>query len=104
LTAARAALKAFNTALTDVERGQSLRQLQLSLPGCVEEAELRAIEDGVAIDCSKPNHCDSTCGSVLAYGYIPFFVVLTNCVVMKLVVPRMSYVLFRCHLCLISLA
>ena len=48
---------------------------------------LQVIADGVSIDCSKPDHCESTCGSATAYFFIPFFVVLTNSVVMKLVIP-----------------
>lgn len=87
LDTARSALEAFANADSDVALEHSLRSLQIALPGCVTEEELRALEDGVTIDCSLPNHCDSTCGNALAYVYVPFFVILTNAVVMKLVVP-----------------
>ena len=87
LDTARDALSAFTKAKSDVELELALRTLQRALPGCVTSKELRALEDGVALDCGLPNHCDSTCGSMLAYIYVPFFVVLTNFVIFQLVVP-----------------
>ena len=80
-------LAAFNKASNDFEIKEAISQLQLALPGCVSEEELRELEDGVSIDCSIPNHCDSTCGGLTAYFFLPFFVILTNFVVMKLIIP-----------------
>ena len=82
---AKAAMKAFNYALTDLEVKQTVQALEVALPGCIKESELHEIEDGISIDCSIPTHCDSTCGSPVAYLFVPFFVVLTDIVVLKLV-------------------
>jgi hypothetical protein len=84
---AQEALASFNTATSDFEMQEALRRLRQALPGCVTDGELQQLEDGVSIDCSIPNHCDSTCGSVVSFFFIPFFVVLTNNVVVKLVIP-----------------
>jgi hypothetical protein len=82
---AKTALTAFNSALTDLEVKQAAQALEVALPGCIKESELHEMEDGISIDCSIPNHCDSTCGSPVAYFFVPFFVVLTNFVVLELV-------------------
>ena len=82
---AKAAMKAFNSVLTDLKVKQAVQALEVALPGCIKESELHEMEDGISIDCSIPNHCDSTCGSPVAYFFVPFFVVLTDIVVLKLV-------------------
>ena len=68
-------------------KARALAQIRSSLRGCASAAELRELAEMDLIDCDAgENECETTCGSNFAYVFLPFFVALSNFVIINLVI------------------